>query len=190
MDSAAHGVEPELFAFPSLTHPLTGKSERENMQEKVSAYQKIFKLNSSMLKTASTTCTVLIPEHARCLAPLDRLIGLVVKASTLRAADPGFESRLRRDFSRSSHTIDLEIGTPLATLPDAWCYRVSVGTGWPGVSILWLGEVESLIRNFYLSDLYQMMDMWMQIEGTKLCHVPAPPTLLLPPLRPPRWPTG
>ena len=31
-----------------------------------------------------------------------RLLGLVVKASTSRAEDPGFESRLQRDFSRSS----------------------------------------------------------------------------------------
>ena len=29
----------------------------------------------------------------------DRLGGLVVKASASRAEDPGFESRLRRDFS-------------------------------------------------------------------------------------------
>ena len=29
---------------------------------------------------------------------LDRLVGLVVKASASRAEDPGFESRLRRDF--------------------------------------------------------------------------------------------
>ena len=29
----------------------------------------------------------------------DRLIGLVVKASASRAEGPGFESRLRRDFS-------------------------------------------------------------------------------------------
>ena len=28
----------------------------------------------------------------------DRLVGLVVKASASRAEDPGFESRLRRDF--------------------------------------------------------------------------------------------
>ena len=28
----------------------------------------------------------------------DRLVGLVVKASTSRAEDSGFESRLRRDF--------------------------------------------------------------------------------------------
>ena len=33
-----------------------------------------------------------------------RLAGLVVKASALGAEDPGFESRLRRDFSESSHT--------------------------------------------------------------------------------------
>ena len=63
-------------------------------------------------------------------------IGLVVKASAWRAEDPGFESRLRPDFSRSSHTSDLKIGTPVATLPGAWRYGVSAGTGWPGVSIL------------------------------------------------------
>ena len=39
----------------------------------------------------------------------------------------------------------------MATLPGAWRYRVSGGTGWPGVSILWPSEVEHLICNFYLS---------------------------------------
>ena len=39
----------------------------------------------------------------------------------------------------------------MATLPGAWRYRVSTGTGRPGVSILWLGEMESLICSFYLS---------------------------------------
>ena len=39
----------------------------------------------------------------------------------------------------------------MATLPGAWNYRVSAGTGWPGVSMLWLSEAESLICNFYLS---------------------------------------
>ena len=82
---------------------------------------------------------------------IDRLGGLVVKASASRAEDPGFESRLRRDFSGSSYTSDLKIGTPVATLPGAWRYRVSVGTGRTGVSILRLGEVESLICSFYLS---------------------------------------
>ena len=67
---------------------------------------------------------------------LYRLIGLVVKASASGTKDPGFESGLRRDFSRSSHTSDLKIGTPVATLPGAWHYRVSAWTGQPSVSIL------------------------------------------------------
>ena len=67
----------------------------------------------------------------------DRLVGLVIKASAGRAADPGFDSRLSRgDFSRLSLTSDLKIGTPVATLPGAWRYRISAGTGWPDVSIL------------------------------------------------------
>ena len=75
----------------------------------------------------------------------------MLKASASRAEDPGFESRLRRDFSGSSDTSDLKIGVPVATLPGAWHYRVSAGIGRPGVSILCLGEVESWICNFYLS---------------------------------------
>ena len=58
---------------------------------------------------------------------------------------------MRRIFSRSSHTSDSKIGTPVATLPGAWRYRVSAGTGWAGVSMLWLGEMESWICNVYLS---------------------------------------
>ena len=78
--------------------------------------------------------------------------GLEVKASASRTEDPGFESRLRRDFSGvESYQWLKKSGTPVATLPGAWRYRVSAGTGWPGVSILWLGETESLVCNFYLS---------------------------------------
>ena len=65
-----------------------------------------------------------------------RLVGLVVTTYSSRAEDPGFASRLQRDFPRSSHTSDLKIDTPVATLPGAWRYRVSAGTGGPGVSIL------------------------------------------------------
>ena len=68
--------------------------------------------------------------------PTHRRAGLVVKASASEAEDPGFESRWRRDFSGSSHTSDLNIGTPVATLPGAWHYRVIAGTGRPGASIL------------------------------------------------------
>ena len=69
--------------------------------------------------------------HATKSRLLDRLVGLVVQASASRGEDPGFDSRLRRDFSRSNHTSDFKIGTP-----GAWRYRVSAGTGWPCVSIL------------------------------------------------------
>ena len=67
---------------------------------------------------------------------LNRLVGRVVKASASRPEDPGFESRMRREFSGSIHTSDLKIGTSVANLPGAWRYRVSAGTGRPGVSIL------------------------------------------------------
>ena len=60
----------------------------------------------------------------------------MVKASASRAEDPGFTSRLRRDFSGPSHTSDSKIGTPEATLPGAWRYRVNTATSRPGVSIL------------------------------------------------------
>ena len=64
---------------------------------------------------------------------------------------PGSNPACAGIFSGSSHTSDFKIGTPVATLPGAWCYRVSTGTGRPGVSILWLGEVERWICSFYLS---------------------------------------
>ena len=75
----------------------------------------------------------------------------MVKAPASRVEDPGFESGLCQDFSGSSHASDLEIDTPVAILPGAWHCRVSAGTGWPSVSILWLGEMESLMYNFYFS---------------------------------------
>ena len=66
----------------------------------------------------------------------DRLAGLVDKASASGPEDLGLESRLRQDFSGSSHSIDLKIGTPVATLPGAWRYRVNAWNGRPGVSTL------------------------------------------------------
>ena len=40
------------------------------------------------------------------------------------------------------------MGTPV---PGAWSCRVSSGTGWPSVSILWPGEIESWTCYFYFS---------------------------------------
>ena len=64
------------------------------------------------------------------------LVGLVVKASASREKIAGSNPACAGIFSRSSHTSDFKIGTPVATLPGAWRYRVSTGTGRPGVSIL------------------------------------------------------
>ena len=81
-----------------------------------------------------------------------RLVGLVVKASASRAEDPGFDSHLRcGDFPGSSDTSDVKSGTPVAALPIAWCYMVSAGVGWPGIRTLWLGKLNILICNIYLT---------------------------------------
>ena len=80
-----------------------------------------------------------------------RVVGLVVRRPPRERKIPDLNPACAGIFSGLSHTSDLEIGTPVATLPGACGYRVSTGTGWPGVSILWLGEVERLICNFCLS---------------------------------------
>ena len=86
-----------------------------------------------------------------CLCLSHHLVGLVVGHPPRERKIPGSNPACVGIFSGSSPTSDLKIGTPVATLPGAWRYRVSTGTGRPGVSILWLGEVERLICNFYLS---------------------------------------
>ena len=73
-----------------------------------------------------------------------------VQVSAYRAVDLGFDSCLHCAFFQIESDRWLKNGAPVATLPGAWRYRVSAGTGWPS-SILWLGEIESLIRNFCLS---------------------------------------
>ena len=51
----------------------------------------------------------------------------MVKESASRAEDPGLESRLRMDFSGSSHTSDFKIFTPVATLPCAGVIGSAMG---------------------------------------------------------------
>ena len=99
----------------------------------------------------------------------------MVKASASRAEDPRFESRWRRDFSRSSHTNDLNIGTPVATLPGAWRNRVSAGTGVSGVSILCLGEAKSLICNLSLSLLPTrgVNATWVRVHSVLKTEMPS-----------------
>ena len=66
-----------------------------------------------ILSLIMITCTIWLLVCKLCVHCSPHcLVGLVVKPSTLRAEDLGFESCLRRG------------------------YRVSAGTGWPSVSIL------------------------------------------------------
>ena len=67
---------------------------------------------------------------------IDRLVGLVVRRQPRERKIPGSNPACDGIFSGSSHTSELKICTPVATLPGAWRYRVSAGTGRPGVSIL------------------------------------------------------
>ena len=66
----------------------------------------------------------------------DRLVGLVVRCPLRERKIPGSNPACAGIFSGLSHTSDSKIGTPVATLPGTWRYRVRAGTGWPGVSIL------------------------------------------------------
>ena len=69
-------------------------------------------------------------------SPLRRLVGLVVRRPPRERKILGSNPACAGIFSGSSHTSDSKIDTPAATLPGAWRYRVSAGTGRPCVSIL------------------------------------------------------
>ena len=62
-----------------------------------------------------------------CLRVRYRLVGLVVRRPPRERKIPGSNPACAGIFSGSSHTSDLKIGTPVATLPGAWRYRVSAG---------------------------------------------------------------
>ena len=65
-----------------------------------------------------------------------RLVGLVVRRPPRERKIPVSNPACARIFLGSSHTSDLKIGAPVATVPGAWCSTVSAGNGPPGVSIL------------------------------------------------------
>ena len=95
-------IEADLAA-PSCHHSLPTPSPR---------YLQLLQ-RTSPTKVAGMTCLS---------STTDRLTGLVVRESDSGAEDPGFESRLQRDFCGSRHTSDFNIATPVATLPGAWHY--------------------------------------------------------------------
>ena len=88
-------------------------------------------LRTSIIVLYSYLRTNYRPSVASTLAAVpDRLAG--IESGRSQGSIPACAGT----FSGSSHTRDLKIGTLVATLPGAWHYRVSAGTGRPGVSKL------------------------------------------------------
>ena len=77
----------------------------------------------------------------------------MVKASASRAEDLSSILAFPVKFcpGRVIPCSDLKTDTPVTTLPGTWRCGISTGTGWPGVSILLLGEIESFLSKFCLS---------------------------------------
>ena len=59
-----------------------------------------------------------------------------------------FECRRLPSLSQLGHISGARNDTPVAALPDAFLCGISARTGWPCVSLLWLGETASLIGSF------------------------------------------
>ena len=117
--------------------------------------------------SASVSCLQLLRGRPLFLFPR----GFQVRAWPV-VLDAGFltvDSRLHRDFSGSSHTSDIKRDIPVATLSGAWRYWVSAATGWPGVSILLLGEIESLICNFWVWQLVQLSEQIRSWDTLSCC---------------------
>ena len=86
--------------------------------------------------TYQTTNKLTAVLQVKIVPYFNRLVGLVVRRPPRERKIPGSNPACARIFWGSSQTSNSNIGTPVATLPGAWCYRVSAGTGLPGVSIL------------------------------------------------------
>ena len=97
----------------------------------ISVWQHVNCLNKSVPEMHSHVAGTLSkqPTNSFC----SRLVGLVVKASASRAADLGSNPAFDLDLFPDRVIPVIKIGTPVATLPAAWCHRVNAGTSRPGV---------------------------------------------------------
>ena len=78
-----------------------------------------------------------------------------LSTSALPSCRPDVISAVIQESNPTSPSLVLSVtktlGTPVAILPRAWCYRVNPRKGGSRVKILWLSEMASLIWNSYLS---------------------------------------
>ena len=123
-----HVFYARLLSGHSCVHVGDSSRRSEEMIKNLELHLSMKSLSSLCASTGGVT-----PVHSH--FP-DRLVGLVVRCPPRERKIPGSNPACDGIFSGSSHTSDFKIGTPVATLPGAWRYRVSTGTGRPGVSIL------------------------------------------------------
>ena len=112
----------------------------------IKAVDQAFHLTQSQYTDTGPTTSMADPltrrseEIVKILELRNANINLIIKASTSRPADlRSIQAFAAGFFFGSSRTSEF-IGTALASLSGARCCRVSVGIGWPGVSILRPGE--------------------------------------------------
>ena len=100
---------------PKKTHSYSQKSHQKWWTQEIKWGEQIKKKTCYLTKSQHTDTRLTSPSadlltqghHRECLD------GQVVKASVQKVEGPEFELRLWRDFSGSSHTSDLKIGTPV-----------------------------------------------------------------------------
>ena len=81
-------------------------------------FSKYLLVTLCLIATRDKSKTI-IEEHTSSL--------VMVKASASKVEGPGSNPACDRIFSGPSHTSDLKIGTPVATLPGIWRYRSALG---------------------------------------------------------------
>ena len=81
-------------------------------------------------------CIFFLHAHFNCSCRITASLAWWLRLPPRERKIPGSNPACDGIFPGSSHTGDLKIGTPAATLPGAWRSRVRAGTGWPGVNIL------------------------------------------------------
>ena len=123
------GMRPPVFLYISPKCACLRRSAKRGVD--LSLFFFLFLLGGAPVSVARAM------TYYICCVVVDLLVGPVVKASVSRAADRGSIPAFGVDFfPRSTHTSDVKTYHSVETLPGVWRYRLSVGTGWPGVSIL------------------------------------------------------
>ena len=134
ISSRAETLDTVPFSTDTIRHSQRRLTWTENRQQQLyrSSHQsKVCSITTEECDIHSAYVTWSVGD-----AFMNRLFGLVVRCPPRERKIPGSNPACTGIFSGLSHTSDLNIGTPVATLPGAWRYRVSSWIGRPGVSIL------------------------------------------------------